>query len=125
MLICTLNNSHFNKYTDFQLLHIAAAYTAVKMPDKKPQQKDDEDWTPCQKSSSKMKNQPPPQSPLENCILHGCKGKVDDIFVAFSSKPDPLSVFKEIQDMKNKLVTKTSDCGGMQDVCESIPDELS
>ncbi|CAJ1061365.1 hypothetical protein XNOV1_A011600 [Xyrichtys novacula] len=72
-----------------------------------------------------MENVLPPQSRMENCILHGCKGEVNDGFVAFSSKADPLRTFKEIHDMKYELLTQTSDCGGMQDVCESIPDELS
>ncbi len=73
----------------------------------KRQQDDDEDWTRCQ-SSSEPKNQPLPQSPQGNCILHGFKEIVNDNFIALASKADPLSAFGEIHDMKNKLLTEAS-----------------
>lgn len=92
------------------------------MPKKR---QDDEDWTAGQSYSKKKKNQSPPQSCLENCILHGCKGTVNAKFIPLSSKADPLSAFTAITGMKNKLQTQMFDYGGMQDVCESIPDELS
>ncbi len=58
------------------------------------------------------------------CTLHGFKENVNDNFIALASKADPLSAFREIHDIKNKLLTETSDCGGLQDVCETIPDLL-
>ncbi|KAL2095547.1 hypothetical protein ACEWY4_007695 [Coilia grayii] len=85
-------------------------------------QQNDEDWTAGQSSS---KQKPPPQPSLHNCILHGYKGTVNDKFILLSSKADPLGAFTTIHDMKKKLQTQTFDCGGMQDVVESIPDELS
>ena len=71
----------------------------------------DEDWTAGQSSSveKKKKNQPPPQSCLENCILHGCKGTVNDKLIALSSKADPLSAFTAIHGMKKKLQTQRFD----------------
>jgi len=83
----------------------------------------DNDWTPDIRCSKKKK--PPSQPSKQNCILHGSKGTVIDNFVALSSLSDPLSVFADIRDMKWKLLTLTSDYGGLQDVCKSIPDVLS
>ena len=54
------------------------------MPKKR---RNDEDWTAGQ-SSSKQKL--PPQPSLENCILHGYQGTVNDKFIPLSSKADLL-----------------------------------
>lgn len=82
----------------------------------------DEDWTIGQCSS---KQKPSPQPCLQNCILHGNKGTIQDRFILLSSKADPQTAFTEIHEMKKKLQTQVFDCGGMEDIVESIPDELS
>ena len=104
----------------FKWVHCNSLSKTVNMSKKR---KDDEDWTAGQSYSKK--NQPSPQSCLENCILHGCKGTVNAKFIPLSSKADPLSAFTAIHGVKKKLQTQMFDYSGMKDVCESIPDGLS
>lgn len=83
---------------------------------------DDGDWTPMPCSSKQKRVSSPVH---EICILHGSTGKLSEKCVYLSSKREPLTVFKDILDMKTKLLTQTSDCGGMQNVCEAIPNEMT
>ena len=83
---------------------------------------DDEEWTPLP-CSSKQISRPSPIK--KNCILHGNKKDFLNILCTFLLSLNRLvylSTYMII--MKSKILKQTSDCGGMFDVCETIPSEM-